>query len=338
MDQSTEEVKQPDQAKESKELIYIKSLVLTLFGKSFDKYYVDFNNGDSYKCSKMIYRNCAFVAVSTKVQSIRKLFSGLSSISKFIKILFLKDGIYITEMDEEEKLLLLIKLDADKFLGYYCPENFYIKFKTRDLELAFEKTRKQNQLVIFSVSSFDCLDIHFEEDSKCSKDLKPIHRPVYSVARRKREKNAKKAGQSTEEKNDPAPQIGINATFPFKVIFPVETLNKIKTEIGKKNQKKKLTITMTSEFINFCMGSSEKKEIHNPPLVFDNLVSKKFDPQKASIDFNYLKKILSVMTKLKTFAKSKSCLSFSSNHSFIIFTQDISNIGMINYILSKTLD
>jgi hypothetical protein len=384
---------------ETSEAIFQKAVIKTLDNKSFDHYYVDFNDrcdaqllkkkkkkkkdddsdeeeeeeekvdvdnnnsANNFKCIEMIYTKCAFVAVTTKGFGLKKLFNSIHSEFPKANLLFKKDGIRITEIDKHGKLLILVHLVEENFAGYYCPDDFCIPFDLEDVSNQFKGTKKVNQLSILSVSSPDRLDFYFETDPK--KRRKPedtlttpviLRRSVDSL-RIKKNKEGEGEGKGKNEdeggevenkfaKLSSAPEVGMSANFPFKIIIPIKDLKEMEKKLGKKLQEKKLTITVTCEFVKFSVGLKEEIYPHKPALVFDDdsdgdditkkkYGAKRFEPQTIHLDFCYWKSILTMMEGIKTFPEARIYFCFSDQHPFILLVQEVSNLGNISYILSE---
>jgi hypothetical protein len=295
--------------------IYIRLKIPTLDGKDFDSYGVDFNDkSEEFQCPSLVFKKRALVCTTTKAFVLNKLIGGLQNIFHRASIILKPDGIRLTETDKDGKMFISIHLYASRFLNYYCPDSFHFPVDMKSFAEKLQGTKKVMNLLTLSCPSPDKLDLEILDE----KTNVTVYRSIQRLA-------AVATGSGAME-------LGMEATFPFKVIVPVAFLHEVRTKLGKKSGEKRITITATNLFLKFQVGKNVKQYDHIPPLATNGgkEINEKFD-----MDFCYWKKMVVLMNKLKLYKNSKASLHFCSKHPFIYVSQEVGNLGLIGYVLSK---
>ena len=277
---------------------------------------VDFNKLDKYRSPKLIFTGYKLVCATTKSYVLKKLFDvwgSFATTTAVAAIIFKTDGIHISEADSDQKLFMMTHLKSDDFLGYHCPENFYMKINMKNLVEKFSKVRKVKHLSKITVSTVDKLNVCLLDDESA----KEVERVVL----------AEPLVESTTSTTHV--EIGLNAEFSFKCKMEIEKLSEIRAEFGNV---KKITISINDESLTF---SSDFITIILPHPTTSSADRKSIEPVKINVENAYLKKVIKMMDKIKLHPGGKFDMYFSPKYSFIKFVQDVGGIGENTYVLAS---
>lgn len=279
---------------------------------------VDFNRSDKYKSPKLVFNGYKFVCSTTKSYILKKVFDVWSSFTTTAAIIFKSDGIHISEADSDQKLFMMMHLKSDEFLGYHCPENFYMKLNMKSIVEKFSKVRKVKHLTKMTVKNVDELNICLMDDESS----KEVDRIVLGEL-------PTDASSSVRMHVE----IGLNAEFTFKCKMEVSKLAEIRSELGSG---KKITICVDDDSLTFSNDFKILRFVH-PTSTASSDRKSIGGPIKISIENNYLKKIIKMMEKIKLHPGGKFDIYFSPKYAFIKFIQEAGGIGEMTYVLASAV-
>jgi hypothetical protein len=340
---------------DQKNKIFIKSKIFQLKkDHDFTKYYCDFNfenDQDQYKRQELIFNGCAIVCQSTKGYFLKKLLKGLEKTHKILHFLFKPTGIFLSQMDDQNNMLMSLQLESDNFLNYYCPEPFYIPVETSKMRKKLDNVAKVGCLMTWKCMKYN--EFYDENKNLYSKDS--LQRYEFN--------NGNGNNNSSDSNNNDICHIEYGAkiisTFQFKVLISYLTTKKndLRKKIRKelKNQKcsqrkkiceqndsgGKYCIVFKKNHLNDLFIDLESTTIQN-----ENENTNSNDIKKDTEDSCYSKiimsskiedeifiKMISILEETKLFTDSTVSIIFSNAKNEIYFSYMIGNLGKLHFLI-----
>ena len=313
--------------------LYVKSKIPCLKEADFLDCHVDFNfystkteNEDKVPLiprPELIFDKFAMVCMTTKGSILHKFFTGLQDhIFPLCNFIFRPDGLYITEPEKESKLCVLTHLASDKFLNYYCPREFFIQIDLQSLLTKFEKIRKVGYLLIIKCSKVNQLDFDIIVDTKKNKNKSFSETAVLE------NEVEGDTSYALQEVNF----LGLEATFPFKMIIPTEFLKKMQRILTAKSKDKTLNIHVNDKSLTFKVGKEEETRYNDLVLAGGGVLA----DEKITLEIFFWKKVMGFIAIMKLpWKKSKVTLCYGAKHPYILVLQDVGNLGRTIWVLSQ---